>query len=45
MRLLIVEDNTELAASMKTGMEKYGFSVDVANYGEEGEQLAVADHF
>lgn len=40
MRLLIIEDNTELAESMKKGLEKAGFLVDVSNTGNEGEERA-----
>ena len=45
MRLLIIEDNIELADSMKIGMEKYGFSVDAANFGKDGEQLAFVNSY
>jgi len=40
MRLLIIEDNTELSLSMKAGLEKFGFYIDVANTGLEGEEKA-----
>ncbi len=45
MRLLIIEDNKELADSMKLGMERNGFSVDVAYCGEDGEQLAYTNEY
>lgn len=38
MRLLIIEDNVELADSMKKGLEKAGFLVDVSYTGNEGEE-------
>lgn len=40
MRLLIIEDNKELANSMKAGLEKAGFQVDVSYMGNEGEKMA-----
>ncbi len=36
MRILVVEDETELAAYVKRGLEREGFVVDVANDGEQG---------
>ncbi len=45
MRLLVIEDHKELADSMKAGLEKYGFSVDVAYFGEDGEQLAFVNSY
>ncbi len=45
MRLLIIEDHKELADSMKAGLEKNGFSVDVAYYGEDGEELAFVNSY
>ncbi|HET9692634.1 MAG TPA: response regulator transcription factor [Acidimicrobiales bacterium] len=40
MRLLVVEDEKRLAASLKGGLEREGFAVDIAFDGEEGEWLA-----
>jgi two-component system OmpR family response regulator len=39
MRLLLVEDNFELARSLKSDLEKAGFAVDVSHNGIEGEFL------
>lgn len=39
MRLLLIEDNFELARSLKTDLEKAGFAVDVSHNGIEGEFL------
>jgi two-component system OmpR family response regulator len=36
MRLLVVEDETRLAASLRTGLQAEGFAVDVAPDGAEG---------
>ena len=36
MRILVIEDNEKLAASVKTGLEQEGYAVDVALDGEEG---------
>ncbi len=40
MRILIIEDNPKIAASMKKGLEQHGFSVDICHTGFEGEELA-----
>ncbi|MEM7337363.1 MAG: response regulator transcription factor [Actinomycetota bacterium] len=40
MRLLVVEDETALAASLRSGLEAEGFAVDVATDGEEALWLA-----
>ena len=36
MRILVVEDETRLAASLRTGLEAEGFAVDTAHDGTEG---------
>ena len=36
MRLLVVEDETRLAAYLKRGLVAEGFAVDIANEGEQG---------
>ena len=43
MRVLIVEDEKDLAAIMKQGLEEEGYIVDVAHDGEEG--LYMAENF
>jgi DNA-binding response OmpR family regulator len=40
MRVLVVEDEAPMAASLKRGLEAEGFAVDVAGDGEEGLWLA-----
>ena len=40
MRLLIIEDDKQLAGQMKTGLERQGFTVDIANTGIDGEEKA-----
>lgn len=45
MRLLIIEDNKELSYVMKEGLEKLGFTIDVANYGLEGEEKAYVNTY
>ncbi|MCI9128225.1 MAG: response regulator transcription factor [Eubacterium sp.] len=45
MRLLIIEDNKELANSMKAGLEKAGFQIDISYTGNKGEELAFANHY
>lgn len=45
MRILIIEDDQDLALSMKQGLEKYGFCADVSNMGQEGEEKAYANEY
>ena len=45
MRLLIIEDQIELAESVKKGLEKEGFQIDVSNWGKEGEELAYVNAY
>lgn len=40
MRLLIIEDDKPLADEMKVGLERQGFTVDIANTGLGGEEKA-----
>ena len=42
MKLLLIEDSTRLQRSLKKGLEKEGFALDVAGDGNEGHALAVA---
>lgn len=45
MRLLIVEDNHELADWLAKALHQAGYAVDTAHDGEEGEHLiALADY-
>ncbi len=37
MRLLLVEDDTELSSSLHTRLKREGFAVDIANNGVDGE--------
>lgn len=45
MRILIIEDNKPLAQSLKKGLEKSGFSTDIAYTGNEGEELAYVNGY
>ena len=45
MRLLIIEDNKGLASSMKAGLEKAGFHVDVSYTGRDGEEKAYVNGY
>lgn len=45
MRVLIIEDNKELAQSMKAGLEKAGFHIDVSYTGKEGEERAYINNY
>lgn len=40
MRLLIIEDDKPLADEMKVGLERQGFTIDIANTGLDGEEKA-----
>ncbi len=40
MRLLIIEDDIRLADEMRTGLERHGFTIDIANTGLDGEEKA-----
>ena len=43
MRVLVVEDNERLAASLRAGLGEHGFSVDVASNGDEAVTMAESD--
>lgn len=45
MRVLVIEDNIELANSMRKGLEKMNFKVDISNTGEEGEEKASINEY
>lgn len=45
MRLLIIEDNKPLANSMKVGLEKAGFHIDVSYTGLDGEERAYVNGY
>lgn len=45
MRILIIEDNKELCDTMKQGLEQYGFKVDTAYIGKEGEEKAFTNDY
>ncbi len=39
MRILVIEDNVKLAASLKKGLQQEGYAVDVAPDGTQGQRL------
>ena len=45
MRLLIVEDNSELSLLMEKGLGKAGFQVDTAYTGQDGEEKAYVNGY
>jgi DNA-binding response OmpR family regulator len=45
MRVLVVEDDSQLAATLRRGLEEAGFSVDLARTGDEGLESASATPF
>ncbi len=44
MRTLVIEDNVKLAASLKKGLVKNGYAVDVIHNGEEAFEHLVLNH-
>ena len=45
MRILVVEDNKNLAHAIQRGLMEHGYGVDVAHLGEEGEELAASESY
>ena len=45
VRILVVEDELELASYLKRGLEREGFTVDLAGDGELGLQMATANTY
>ena len=45
MRILLVEDDTAIARSLKEGLEDEAYAVDIAHDGSEGYRTAAADDY
>ena len=45
MRILVVEDNEDLANSIKRGLEKEGYSVQLAFDGDKGLDMALEGNY
>ncbi|MBB6714422.1 response regulator transcription factor [Clostridium gasigenes] len=45
MRILIIEDDKELASVVKRGLEEFGFSSDIANTGQDGEEKIFVNEY
>lgn len=45
MRILVIEDETEVAAYLSKGLREHGYAVDVAHDGKEGLYLALSESF
>lgn len=45
MRILLVEDDTAIARSLKEGLEDEAYAVDIAHDGSEGYRTAAADEY
>lgn len=45
MRILIIEDEVDMATAIARGLTKAGFAVDIANDGAEGHQMAWATRY
>ena len=42
MRILVIEDNPDMASAIQRGLREHGHGVDVAHRGFQGEELAVS---
>lgn len=45
MRLLIVEDETDLAQALSKGLQRQGYATDIASDGEQGWELAMVNDY
>lgn len=45
MRILVVEDNPDLAAAIRQGLREHGYSVDIVHNGFEGEEMAASEPY
>lgn len=45
MKILVIEDDTTIAAAIKEGLEDEAYAVDVAHDGDEGYRTAHADDY
>ena len=45
MKILVIEDDKRLAATVKRGLEQEGYAVDVALDGTDGQWLATEQHY
>jgi DNA-binding response OmpR family regulator len=45
MRILLIEDNTKLAWTIKASLEQQDYCVDVAGTAGQGDELAVVEHY
>lgn len=45
MRILIVEDNPNMASALREGLRAQGYAVDVAHTGYEGEEMALGEPY
>ncbi|MEM7308520.1 MAG: response regulator transcription factor [Planctomycetota bacterium] len=45
MRILVIEDNPDMAAAIGRGLREHGYSVDIVHRGFEGEELAAVEPY
>ena len=45
VRILVVEDNKNLALAIRRGLVEHGYGVDVAHLGHEGEEMAASEPY
>jgi DNA-binding response OmpR family regulator len=41
MKILVIEDSKKLQKSLRTGLRRFGYAVDIARDGEEGSSYAL----
>lgn len=45
MRVLVIEDSPKMSKALEQGLRQYGFTVDVAERGEAGEERAAGERY
>ena len=45
VRILVVEDNPDLASAIRQGLKEHGYSVDIAHEGYSGEEMAASEPY
>ena len=45
VKILVIEDDSQVAEFIHTGLSTHGYSVDVAHHGDTGMQLAIDKHY
>ena len=45
LKILVIEDDQQVADFVLAGLSKHGYAVDVANDGEQGKRMAIDKHY